>query len=1169
MKKLMCSILALAMVLSMVTLPASAVGGAPSTRGNVAQHWFYDQLSAGAKAIYNALWDMYDRGMMKDGQTSYDLADEGVVTQREIAASLDGDRTLFNDFAAAKDAFDLEHPEVWYMDSSYLSFRVTQDTAGKYHAYMGPGRGDDYYVSGVKNAADVDQKTRELNAAIAAIVSGAQKAASGSSDEAVAKRVRYVHDQITKSISYRFEDQCKAENVGYLRTTYGLVTHEGVCEAYARSMQMVLNELGIPCVLVCGLQTSDGNSEAHMWNEVMIGGNWYVVDATWDDPIVLDSRGNIKTTGVNGLDGGERTTYLLVGRETIGGDWRPTATVSSGSMEFEYPDIAAMAFGTSMTVESGLTVISVPSMMGDVDSTVYQISYNGDGLVEAAKKGYYFLVKMYDLNADGSMEVFDDWYYMVHGLHSISYSFDPNNDFRDTGNPDYHDGATYLTMNVSNAEYVEFAVTTTPPPAWKDAMDLFYMGGYYEGNGRDIVTETGLIYNERGNYEQAPYPKNVYPVFSSPAYVGTNYTIHIEFTDPLYHPNQQSVNNAVAGKVNDAREAMNEAVTLGYTGTNYSWGVQGGLPHTFANKPEPQNVRWVCAEHGTHSGMSGINADCRLTTLEYEFSGSKMWADDSVSYDFYLTGLVGVKSNKFMDGGGWSYVFENDSAYCAYRCAYGIDWNLWGQPQLMDNPDDLDLGKMAVEGVDGKQGSLEELRSQMHLDENDMNGRLMLVVENINPNSDTAGEMSEAAGLPDAAVLSSLLYEIDFARICQKTIVKTGQKLRLSVGFPAGFDASMAGITFKAYHFTRNDAGEIISVEELPITVTPYGLVILCDSFSPFQIVALDSKAIGEEPSTDKTVMVLAEEGGSILRSDGTVAAGANGLVTLREGEFVTLKVQPNEGQTLSAVLFDGHEIPVSADGTVVIAYEDIGSASCFLTASFVSAAVQQADEDAGMTAVVPDVSNEASSEVSERLETAPGTAPGEETHEIVNPFVDVAEDAYYYDAVLWAYGSGLVSGMSETEFWPESNCTRGHMATFLWRMAGRPTPERTENPFEDVEDEAYYYDAILWAYGSGLVSGMSETEFWPESNCTRGHMATFLWRMAGRPTPERTENPFVDVEADAYYYDAVLWAYGSGLVSGMSETEFWPESNCTRGQMATFLHRYLTKWVQKAEGTR
>ena len=184
--------------------------------------------------------------------------------------------------------------------------------------------------------------------------------------------------------------------------------------------------------------------------------------------------------------------------------------------------------------------------------------------------------------------------------------------------------------------------------------------------------------------------------------------------------------------------------------------------------------------------------------------------------------------------------------------------------------------------------------------------------------------------------------------------MKTGQSLRLSVGFPEGFDASMAGIVFKAYHFTRNDDGAIISVEEIPVTVTQYGLVILCDSFSPFEIVALDANMIGERPNTGKTIVAAAGEGGSFLLAGGTTAAGKNGVVTLTGGQSVTLKVRPDHGKTLGAVLLDDREVPVSADGTVVIRYEDIQSSSGLLRASFLSAAVRQADEAAGMTSVTP-----------------------------------------------------------------------------------------------------------------------------------------------------------------------------------------------------------------------
>ena len=519
MRKFISKVLVLAMLLSLLAVPASAAGQAPSARsGNVAEHWFYDQLTSGGKDIYNALWDMYERGMMKGGKTSYDLAGEGVVSQSAIIAYLGGDRTLFNDFAAAKDAFDLEHPEVWYVDSSYLSFRVAQDAAGRYHAYIGPGRSDDYYVSGVKGAADVEQKTRELGARVDAIVAGAQAAAVGSGAESAAKQVRYVHEQITKSISYRFETECRPESAGYLRTTYALVTHEGVCEAYARSMQMVLNRLDIPCVPIHGLQTS-GTPEAHMWNAVQIAGAWYVVDATWDDPVGLDANGNIKSSGWDGLDGAETETYLLVGQDITGANWRPSGYVSTGTMEFAYPDIALSSFGGGLLDKNGLTVTHADSRMEDTNSTVYHVSYNGKGLVESAKNGVYFLVKMYDVNADGSMDAFDDWYYPVHMLHSMGRNesdFDPNDDFRDNGNLYFYDTDQYQIYNVSNCEYVEFAVTTKAPPNWKSAMDLYYLGGYYSGNGSDILAETGLIFNANGGYEQPPYVTNVSPMFNTP-----------------------------------------------------------------------------------------------------------------------------------------------------------------------------------------------------------------------------------------------------------------------------------------------------------------------------------------------------------------------------------------------------------------------------------------------------------------------------------------------------------------------------------------------------------------------------------------------------------------------------------------------------------------------------
>ena len=171
------------------------------------------------------------------------------------------------------------------------------------------------------------------------------------------------------------------------------------------------------------------------------------------------------------------------------------------------------------------------------------------------------------------------------------------------------------------------------------------------------------------------------------------------------------------------------------------------------------------------------------------------------------------------------------------------------------------------------------------------------------------------------------------------------------------------------------------------------------------------------------------------------------------------------------------------------------------------------------------------------------------------NPFVDVKEGVYYYDAVLWAVEQKITSGTSATTFSPDASCTRAQMVTFLWRAAGSPKVENGKNPFADVKADAYYYDAVLWAVEKGVTSGTSATTFSPDATVTRGQTVTFLYRNAGSPEVSGTM-PFTDVEADAYYAKAVQWAVQQKITTGTSETTFSPMSDCTRGQIVTFLYR-------------
>lgn len=175
------------------------------------------------------------------------------------------------------------------------------------------------------------------------------------------------------------------------------------------------------------------------------------------------------------------------------------------------------------------------------------------------------------------------------------------------------------------------------------------------------------------------------------------------------------------------------------------------------------------------------------------------------------------------------------------------------------------------------------------------------------------------------------------------------------------------------------------------------------------------------------------------------------------------------------------------------------------------------------------------------------------------NPFVDVPDTAYYYDAVKWAVEEGVTTGTSSRTFSPNATCTRGQAVTFLWRAAGSPSPVSNSNPFADVKSSDYYYDAVLWAVEQGITVGTSASTFSPDQTVTRAHVVTFLWRAEGSPAADGS-NPFVDVSEDAYYVEAVLWAVENGITAGTSANTFSPDDGCTRAQIVTFLCRGFNK---------
>lgn len=168
--------------------------------------------------------------------------------------------------------------------------------------------------------------------------------------------------------------------------------------------------------------------------------------------------------------------------------------------------------------------------------------------------------------------------------------------------------------------------------------------------------------------------------------------------------------------------------------------------------------------------------------------------------------------------------------------------------------------------------------------------------------------------------------------------------------------------------------------------------------------------------------------------------------------------------------------------------------------------------------------------------------------------FKDVASDSYHYEAVQWAVENGITEGTSADTFSPGASCTRAQMVTFLWRAAGSPAPKSAANPFKDISANDYYYEAVLWAVENGITSGTGADTFSPGATVTRGQTVTFLHRAAGSPLAG--SSAFSDVSDSAYYAKAVAWAAENGITSGTGNGKFGPKADCTRAQIMTLLYR-------------
>lgn len=184
-------------------------------------------------------------------------------------------------------------------------------------------------------------------------------------------------------------------------------------------------------------------------------------------------------------------------------------------------------------------------------------------------------------------------------------------------------------------------------------------------------------------------------------------------------------------------------------------------------------------------------------------------------------------------------------------------------------------------------------------------------------------------------------------------------------------------------------------------------------------------------------------------------------------------------------------------------------------------------------------------------------------------PFTDLAAGAWYEDSVAYVYRHDLMSGFSEDTFGPNAALSRAQLCQILYNMEGRPAVTGSGS-FSDLADGAWYTDAVTWAASKGIVDGYGGGLFGPDVNITREQLASILYRCAqargddvsvGEDTNILSYSDAADVAE--YAISAMQWACGAGVITGISESALAPRGEATRSQTAAMLMRFCEQYVE------
>lgn len=280
--------------------------------------YLYEQLDDTAKIIYNKFYE--NKENMKTGTYPIQFGN----TFQSLLNQEGGDDELKKQYQSAIEAYIYENPDIFYLDATkmYINIeKITKITGVKYNVYINNGTKPNYLVDGFNSKQDVENYELQIEQVKNSLISTLE----GKNDY---EKIKTVHDYLIENIEY---DTTISQSNIY--DVYGaLVLKKCVCEGYAKAFQYIMNEIGLENAIVIGMATNSKNqTENHAWNYVKLNEQWYAVDATWDDPVVIGGGPLLKS---------QKYKYFLKGSNTMNKDHVPSGRFTEEGKLFEYPQLS-------------------------------------------------------------------------------------------------------------------------------------------------------------------------------------------------------------------------------------------------------------------------------------------------------------------------------------------------------------------------------------------------------------------------------------------------------------------------------------------------------------------------------------------------------------------------------------------------------------------------------------------------------------------------------------------------------------------------------------------------------------------------------------------------------------------------------------------------------------